>query len=346
MESLRQAYAQPRARLADDRFERPLAMWMAAGVVLITLVACSSEPAESTTSPSTASDVELAAKAETTPPEVTPTSYRAPRRLLIDVDTLKEQLDNPRLKILDTRRADEYLAAHIVGAVHVDVDQWIENSRREGGLEDAAFWSDLVGSFGISRDSQVVICGETVPNAARVWWTLRYLGVDDVRLLDGSWRQWGRKFYPMESKSPEIAPAAFQPAFQKPMLMTREALKGALGSHDDRMILIDARSRGEYKGQDAAGQRAGHIPGAVNLEWKEVLDEGNHFLTPERLQQQFRKLGVERVKTVVPYCRSGARSSVMTFALSLAGYPTVRHYYGGWLDWSADEEAPVEGKTP
>lgn len=267
-------------------------------------------------------------------------------RWLVDVDTLKAELNDPRLRILDTRRKDEYSAAHIAGAVHVDIEEWIKNSRREGGLQDTAYWSERIGSLGVARDSRVVVYGETVPNAARVWWMLRYLGVDDVRLLDGSWRQWGRKFYPVENKPPDVEAVTFEPKLRPHMLITREDLKAAIASHDGRLTLVDARSPGEYRGQDAAGQRAGHIPGAVNLEWKEVLDEGNHFFPPDRLQQLLLRLGVEPDKQIVPYCRSGARSSVMTFALTLAGYPTIRHYYGGWLDWSADETAPVEVKAP
>jgi len=318
-------------------------MRLAIGVVLITLAACSGE---SPPPPAAARDVELGTDGEKTEPATSPAQDRRTSRWLIGVDALKRGLDNPRLRILDTRREDEYMAAHIAGALHVDIGQWIQNSRREGGLDDADFWSDLLGSLGISRDSPVVIYDDSVPSAARVWWILRYLGMDDVRLLDGSWRQWGRKFYPIESKSPRMVRALFQPAFQQQLRMTREALKKALGSRSDGLVLVDARSRGEYRGRDATSSRAGHIPGAVHLEWKEVLDEGNHFLSPDRLRRQFGKLGVEPGATIVPYCQSGARSSVMTFALSLAGYPTVRHYYGGWLDWVAGEQTPVEGKAP
>jgi thiosulfate/3-mercaptopyruvate sulfurtransferase len=265
--------------------------------------------------------------------------------MLIDVVALKALLGDPPLRIVDTRRPDEYAAGHIPGAVSVDVEVWKEKSLAENGLQDAAYWSKAIGDLGISSDSKVVVYGETVPNTARVWWTLRYLGLKDVRMLNGSWEPWREKFYPVETEPPRIEPATFQPDFQEDMVADKERVKSGLSSTGRVVRVIDARSQGEYTGQDVQGPRGGHIPGAIHLEWNEVLDDAGRFKTPEQLRELFTRRGLKPDDSIVTHCQSGGRASVTAHALSLAGFQDVRNYYCGWQEWSADAEAPVETKA-
>jgi thiosulfate/3-mercaptopyruvate sulfurtransferase len=108
--------------------------------------------------------------------------------------------------------------------------------------------------------------------------------------------------------------------------------------------LVDARSPEEYAGSPAQGARSGHIPGAVNLEWKQCLGAGDGptILDIPELQRLFAAAGVEPSQEVVAYCQSGTRASLVYFALRLMGYPRVRLYDGSWSEWSALPGAPVE----
>jgi thiosulfate/3-mercaptopyruvate sulfurtransferase len=265
--------------------------------------------------------------------------------VLIDVVALKALLGDPRLRIVDTRRRDEYAAGHIPGAVQVDVEVWREKSLAENGLKDAAYWSKVIGDLGIAADSMVVVYGGTVPNTARVWWTLRYLGLEDVRMLNGSWEPWGQKFYPIETQQSRITPANFEPDFREDMLAEKDHVKRGLSSTGRAVRVIDARSPGEYSGQDVQGPRGGHIPGAIHLEWNEVLDDAGRFKTPAQLRELFNQRGLKPDDAIVTHCQSGGRASVTAYALTIAGFKDVRNYYCGWQEWSADAEAPVETKT-
>lgn len=267
--------------------------------------------------------------------------------IVIDVVRLKEMVDGGQAIVLDARRRDEYDAEHIAGARHVDVIAWREHASEPGGLQDAAYWSEQLGSLGITSDKTVIVVGQMGPNLATAWWLLRYVGVEDCRLLDGTWRQWPRKFYPTNNAAPDVAPTSFDVQFQNDLLIDRQSIKQALASADATLTVVDTRSEGEYSGLDVRGERGGHIPGAVHLPWSEVIDEAGRFLPPAKLKELFRRRGVSPQNRVVAHCQSGGRSSVVALALELAGYENVRNYFGGWGDWSADEDAPVEadGRT-
>ena len=126
------------------------------------------------------------------------------------------------------------------------------------------------------------------------------------------------------------------------MIATGDWVKKQL--HDPGIKLVDARSPEEYAGSPSQGARSGHIPGAVNLEWKRLLTQGDPPTLADipEMKRLFAGAGVEPSPEVVSYCQSGVRASLIYFALRLAGYPRVRMYDGSWSEWSASAELPVE----
>jgi thiosulfate/3-mercaptopyruvate sulfurtransferase len=217
--------------------------------------------------------------------------------MLIEPAELQKRLPQPGLRILDTRPQSEYAAGHIPGAAWVDVKSWQELGRKECGLHDAKAWSEQVGQLGISSDSQVVVYGRSMPDTARIWWTLKYLGLAEVAILDGGWQVWAKEKRPTEKLSPTIAVSKFEPRFQADRLEELDGLKKSLQSNS--VTVVDARSAEEFSGKEVRGPRGGHIPGAKLLEWKDLLAEDGRFKSPEVLRELFRQRGISPDQTAV-----------------------------------------------
>ncbi len=260
---------------------------------------------------------------------------------IIEADELKQLLSSSDVKVavLDVRPLAQYRAGHIPGAIHVDVRRFVSLARKPGGLKDKQGWAELVGSLGITKDTKVVVYGQPLPYAARVWWLLRYVGVRDVRLLNGGIRAWIEAGNELDKTIPTVKPAQFEPEFHEDLLATAKEVLHAIRAGS--AVLLDVRSPAEYKGEIVRGARPGHIPGAVNLDWTNFVDENGRFRPPAEIKKLLAQVGVKGDKPIVTYCQSGARASVGVIAALLAGYKDVQNYFGSWAEWSAKPELPV-----
>jgi thiosulfate/3-mercaptopyruvate sulfurtransferase len=217
--------------------------------------------------------------------------------MLIEPGELQKKLTQPGLRILDTRPQPDYARGHLPGAVRVDVKAWQELGKKAGGFHDARGWGEKVGQLGIGPDSQVVVYGSSPTDTARIWWTLKYLGLQNVALLNGGWQLWATEKRPVETTAPTIEAVKFEPKFQADRLEEIDSLKKSIRS--GTATVVDARSKDEFTGKEVRGKRGGHVPGAKLLEWKELLLEDGRFKTPEQLRDLFRKRGITPEQTAV-----------------------------------------------
>jgi thiosulfate/3-mercaptopyruvate sulfurtransferase len=179
----------------------------------------------------------------------------------------------------------------------VDGKSWQDLGKKPGGFQDAHAWGEKVGQLGLSLDSQVVVYGSSLTDTARIWWTLKYLGLKNVTLLDGGWQLWSKEKRPSETSTPSVEAVKFEPKFQANRLEEIDSLKKGLGS--DAVTVVDTRSKDEFTGKDIRGKRGGHIPGAKHLEWKELLTDEGRFKSPEQLRALFRQRGIQPEQTAV-----------------------------------------------
>jgi thiosulfate/3-mercaptopyruvate sulfurtransferase len=202
-------------------------------------------------------------------------------------------------------------------------------------------WSDLVGSLGVRRQVPVVVYDETVtPNAARVWWLLRYVGHPDVRLLNGGIAAWRASGGTIGMDDVPIVESRFEPAFQSKLLADRARVQQLIGQSGS--CVLDSRSTAEFTGEQAQGPRGGRVPGAKHLEWNQFLDDRGRFKPAEEIAKLLAARKLTDDQSVVTYCQSGGRASLDALALELMGFKDVRNYYGSWAEWSADAKLPVE----
>jgi len=179
-------------------------------------------------------------------------------------------------------------------------------------------------------------------SAARVWWTLRVMGYDQVAVLDGGFRQWLAERRPVETGevSPRVVDVA--PAFSAELVRDLEAVRTMLASGKDQ--ILDARPLARFRGEAAEprpGLRAGHMPGALNLPFDQVVAPDGRLKSPEELRQAFKAAGVDVKRPVVTTCGSGVTASVLALALARIGADRTAVYDGSWAEWGGRDDTPV-----
>jgi thiosulfate/3-mercaptopyruvate sulfurtransferase len=260
--------------------------------------------------------------------------------LLVDVDQLKTLMDHSTTVLLDVRPKMDFDEGHLPKAVWVNLKSWREKSSTVPGLQDKKFWSDEISNLGIDTKSTVIIYGEPLPEAARVWWLLKYCGCQDVRLLDGGTQAWLDSGEKLSKESRHIQPANFEVQFQLKRLATDGDVQ-ELCLVQKTCQLVDNRAPAEFDGTTVRGKRGGHIPGANNLEWSQFIGKDGKFLPAEELLSKIEGANIDLDGTIVSHCQGGGRSSVGAFVFEMLSGKPVRNYYLGWSEWSEKTELPV-----
>lgn len=269
--------------------------------------------------------------------------------LLIDTETLEQNLGRPGLVIIDVRGKAAYaFGGHIPGAVHSTWHDYSDpNAVAKGLLDpDLSAIEKKIRALGISQDTDVVIYSNPFDNwgdEGRMFWMLEYLGLEKLRILDGGWVKWvaEKRRYEHGVNSP---PSGTFKASPRPERMAmKDELKQLVKRPHPETVLLDARSLEEYVGKEIAGiPRPGHIPSAINVPWNGFLNPDATLKDPKAIKASLDERGLHEGQEVVCYCTGGVRSAWVYFVLKVVGYPRVRNYPGSWWEWSRDFAAPTE----
>lgn len=267
------------------------------------------------------------------------------KNLLVEAEqiaALQKEFGN-KLRVLDVRPAADYEKGHLPGAIQVAIDGW---SKSFGNGEDVPLWEKQLGAAGINslKDPVLVYDDGTVTSGGRVWFILRYWGVEDVRFVNG-----GIKAIEA-AKVPLTKVATIQPAISSTLKLTRketrliklDQLQDLVTTKSSEQI-VDARTDGEFTGTTKNAARGGTVPGCVHLDWQNLIDkESRKFKSAAELKKVFDAAGIDPKKPSVTFCQSGGRASVMAFALELMGGEAVRNYYKSWSEWGNSPTTPIE----
>ncbi len=266
-----------------------------------------------------------------------------PRARLLTFDGLQERLKEPTLRLLDCRPKSEYDQGHIPGAAWVDAKAVEFQGGKPGGLDDRAYWEAWVKSLGVDEQTEVYVYdAKRQLDAARIWFILRWIGVDNVGLIDGGYPLWVKEGRPVATAAPHIEPRPRAVEFHRNLAANRADILAFIKGRPGQ--IVDARSDAEYTGTVKRSKRGGHIPNACHLEWTNLVDADGKFLDRSEMLAQIEKLGIEMNDDVITHCQGGGRASVITFALELLGF-RARNYYLGWSEWgNLDDASVVEGE--
>ncbi|MFC4532055.1 sulfurtransferase [Sphaerisporangium dianthi] len=261
---------------------------------------------------------------------------------LINPDDLGDStLLDVRWRLVGTPGIESYREGHLPGAAFCDLDRDLAAPPGAGGrhpLPDAAAFQDAMRRLGVSGSRRVVVYDEADSTAAaRAWWTLRYFGHPDVRVLDGGYRRWVEEGRPVTKEEPVVEPGDFT-ARPGGMPILDAAQAGPLAEEG---VLLDARGAERYRGDvEPVDPVAGHIPGAVSAPTMDNVDPSGRFHPAEFLRERFFSLGVTPEVPVGAYCGSGVTASHEVLAMEIAGVHAAL-YVGSWSNWVTDPSRPV-----
>jgi thiosulfate/3-mercaptopyruvate sulfurtransferase len=268
---------------------------------------------------------------------------------LVETEWVAQHLNDPGLRIVEVDEDTSlYAKGHIPGAIMFDWWKDLEDPVRRDVITGEAFARKL-GEAGIGDDTTVIFYGDKNNwFATYAYWLFKYNMHDKVKVMNGGRQKWINEGRPLSTDVPRITPVQHSVRGTRPEIRAlRDQVLASLG----KVALVDVRSPREYAGEIIApegypqegAQRAGHIPGAVNIPWGQAVREDGTFKSAEELRALYAGKGITPDKEVIAYCRIGERSSHTWFVLrELLGYEKVRNYDGSWTEYGSIVGAPIE----
>ena len=271
---------------------------------------------------------------------------------LVSTDWLANDMDASDLRIVDASKhlpeagrdaRAEYLAAHIPGAVYMNLDDLTDRAAPiENTLPRPDKFASRMQALGLGDGSRIVLYDDSaIRTSARAWFMLRMFGASNVAILDGGLGKWRAEGRELEAGDRKLRQRHYTPWLQEGQVRDKAQMLANIAS--DAEQVIDARGAARFSGETPEarpGLAAGHIPGSLNVPYTVLFNPDGTFKDRASLRRIYLDAGVDLSRPVVTSCGSGVTACVVAFALHLIGKDDVALYDGSWTEWGADPSTP------
>ncbi len=268
---------------------------------------------------------------------------------LLSPQELQASLSNPNVRVIDIRDAKTFAADHIPGAVHASYRDWRGPDSSPGELPPLPKLTRLVQSLGLSPSTHAVVVSSGADASdfgasARVYWTLKVLGLKELSVLNGGVKAWRDAKLPLTKDENLVATSRYEPQLDMSLIATTQEVAQRIKSGDS--VLIDARPEAFFKGETRMplAKVPGTLPGAVNLRHDKWFANGSAvFLPASQVRQIAATSPIDPAKETVSFCNTGHWAATNWFAMSeVLGQKNVKLYPGSMTEWSRDPSLPMD----
>ena len=275
-------------------------------------------------------------------------------KTIISALQLKEIIHNDNVRVFDCRFSlkdpqgglKNYQAGHLPTAQFADMDTQLSSAMSETSgrhpLPDPEKFLEQLNEWGISNSTQVIAYDDmSGAFAARLWWMMRWVGHENVAVLDGGMQKWSEQGHELSQESVKYPRGDFSGHANLDWLVDLETVKEGLEAN--KITLIDARAADRFTGKDQKTDPVpGHIPGAQNLPFGGNLTKDGVMESPETIKARFDSVIQDQaIDDVVNMCGSGVTACHNLLAQAVAGLPAAKIFIGSWSQWIRDPSRPV-----
>lgn len=259
----------------------------------------------------------------------------------------------PTLRVIDIRDPQAYAKQHIPGAVSAPYGKWRGPATNPGELPDISKLTQLVQSLGLTPATHAVVVSSGADAtdfgaSARVYWTLKTLGLKELSIVNGGMKAWADAKLPQDNAAVQIAASSWQPQLDTSLIATREDIRKNLDLSN--AALVDSRPDAFYQGKTRApaAKLSGTLPGAQQLDFNQWFVPGTStFVDTAAAKQIAAKVQRKSGQDMVAFCNTGHWAATDWFGLSeMAGLPNVKLYAGSMVDWTQQPDAPALENQP
>ena len=237
--------------------------------------------------------------------------------------------------LVDARNFSDYSNSHIENAVNISRADIVVNSPFVNMLAPAEQIEDVMSRKGIENNMKIIAYDDNDNmDAARLWWTLKYYGNDNVKVVSGGLKALMSAGTVVSDQPVQVQPAVYKTAAErKEMLALRDDLRALIDKPRNDAVIIDTRSKAEYE--------EGTIPGSIFIEYKNNNFQDGTYKPVQQIRIRYLEEKIDYDKEIYMYCKTSIRGAQTYLALYNAGYRNLKLYDGAWVEWSANPMNPV-----